>query len=62
MTKVQFAAKYYCVKGDQATYERLLNEVLQAGDVLPEARLSNAIAKRRAKRYLSRERMKLCGF
>lgn len=62
MTKMQFAAKYYCVKGEQASYEKLLKEVLEAGDVLPEARLSNAIAKRRAKRYLSRERMKACGF
>jgi hypothetical protein len=62
MTKVQYAAKYACTKGDQAGYEKLLNEVVQAGDVLPAARLSNAIAKRRAKRYLTRERMKLCGF
>lgn len=62
MTKVQYAAKYHCVKGDQASYERLLREVLQAGDVMPEARLTNAIAKRRAKRYLGRERQKLCGF
>ena len=62
MTKVQFASKYYCLKGEKAAYERLLNEVLQAGDVMPEARLSNAIAKRRAKRYLGLERQKLCGF
>ena len=62
MTKVQYAAKYYCLKADQKNYERLLTEVLQAGDVMPEARLSNAIAKRKAKRYLGKERVKLCGF
>jgi hypothetical protein len=62
MTKVQYAAKYFCTKGEKDAYERLLNEVIDAGDVLPEARLSNAIAKRRAKRYLGKERMKACGF
>ena len=37
---------------DRALYESLLREVRDAGDVLPEARLSNRIAKRRAERYL----------
>lgn len=60
--KVQLAAKYYCVKGDKENYEKLLREVVDAGDVLPMARLSNAVAKRRAKRYLGKERMKSCGF
>lgn len=62
MTQLQYAAKYHCLKGDKESYERVLREVLEAGDVLPEARLSNAISKRRAKRYLGKERMKLCGF
>ncbi|MGB5810468.1 MAG: TRAP transporter TatT component family protein, partial [Polyangiales bacterium] len=46
-------ARYYAVnKGDSKLFKELLNEVLDAGDVLPEARLSNVIAKRRAERYL----------
>lgn len=51
-TKLNFATRYWCAKGDQAMYERLLNEVLTAGDPLPEARLQNVIAERRARRYL----------
>jgi len=48
-------ARYYAVnKGDSKLFTDLLNEVLEAGDVLPEARLSNVIAKRRAQRYLDR--------
>jgi hypothetical protein len=63
LTKVQLAAKYYCIKGDKPSYERLLNEVLEAGDVLPAQRLTNTVAKRRAKRYLAPARMKsMCGF
>ncbi|MEM7139049.1 MAG: TRAP transporter TatT component family protein [Myxococcota bacterium] len=46
-------ARYYAVnKGDSKLFRDLLNEVLDAGDVLPEARLSNVIARRRAERYL----------
>ncbi len=46
-------ARYYAVnKGDSKLFQDLLNEVIEAGDVLPEARLSNVIAKRRAQRYL----------
>lgn len=62
LTKFQYATRYYCAKMDQESYVRLLEEVLQAGDVLPKARLNNAIAKRRAKRHLRPERMELCGF
>jgi len=62
MAKFQYAAKYYCMKADKQNYEKLLNEVVNAGDVFPEQRLSNTIAKRRAKRYLGPERMKNCGF
>lgn len=62
MAKLQYAAKYFCTKGEKELYEKTLNEVLSAGDVLPEARLTNAIAKRRARRYLGKERMKSCGF
>lgn len=46
-------ARYYAVNvGDHELFRELLQEVLDAGDVLPEARLSNAIARRRAQRYL----------
>jgi len=62
MTKFQLAAKYYCMKSDKEGYVRTLNEVVEAGDVLPQARLTNAIAMRKARRYLSKERMKNCGF
>ena len=44
-------ARYYAVNiGDHALFRELLQEVLDAGDVLPEARLSNAMARRRAQR------------
>ncbi len=51
-TKLNFAQRYYCAKGDKPAYEKMLHEVLAAGDDLPEARLQNVIAKRRARRYL----------
>jgi tetratricopeptide (TPR) repeat protein len=62
LPKVQLAAKYYCLKGDKENYVKTLTEVLEAGDTLPEQRLQNTIAKRRAKRYMSKERLKACGF
>ena len=47
-------ARYYAVnKGDSKLFRDLLTEVLDAGDVLPEARLTNVLAKRRAERYLN---------
>ncbi len=46
-------ARYYAVNvGDDKLFKALLEEVLEAGDVLPEARLSNTLARRRAARYL----------
>jgi hypothetical protein len=48
-------ARYYAVNtGDHELFRELLREVIDAGDVLPEARLSNTIARRRAQRYLDR--------
>lgn len=38
---------------DRALYRRLLQEVIDAGDIDPDNRLSNQIAKRRAIRYLA---------
>ena len=62
LPKVAYAKTYYCMKGDKASYEKTLREVVDAGDTLPEQRLQNTIAKRRARRYLTKSRMALCGF
>jgi hypothetical protein len=63
LPKFQLAAKYYCTKGDKEKYVKTLEEVRDAGDTLPEQRLTNAIAKRRALRYLGKKRMmRMCGF
>jgi hypothetical protein len=62
LPKFTLARTYYCMKGDKASYEKTLHEVIDASDVLPEQRLQNAIAKRRARRYLSKSRMANCGF
>jgi tetratricopeptide (TPR) repeat protein len=51
-TKLNLAQRYYCAHGDKAKYEQALREVVDAPDKLPEARLPNVIAKRRARRYL----------
>lgn len=62
-TKLNFAQRYYCATGDRANYDKLLNEVLAAPDDLPEARLQNTIAKRRARRYLGNKIwQEECGF
>jgi tetratricopeptide (TPR) repeat protein len=55
-------AKYACMKSDQALYEKTLNEILAAEDPDPNLRLQNAIAKRRAKRALTKAAMEDCGF
>ena len=60
LTAVQYAAKYHCLKGDKAAYEKLLHDVVDAGDVFPEQRLANVVAKRRAVRYLGKARMREC--
>ena len=62
MPKFYYARSYYCMKGDKANYEATLREVVDAPDALPEQRLQNTIAKRRARRYLSKSRMANCGF
>lgn len=49
MTYVYFARSYAVQQQDEALFEQLLTTVEQASlDVLPEARLANAIAKRKA--------------
>jgi len=49
--KLTMAERYYCPKRDKKGYFDALNAVLAASDV-PEQRLINVIAKRRARRYL----------
>ena len=62
-TQLNYGSRYYCFKSDRANYEKMLNEVLAAGDPLPEARLQNLIAKRRARRYLENKLFQEdCGF
>ena len=51
--KVMMARVYAVMVQDRALYTRLLQEVIDAGDVMPEQRLANQIAKRRARRYLA---------
>lgn len=55
-------AKYACAKNDRALYEKALDEVLSAEDPEPTLRLQNTIAKRRAKRMISKVAMEECGF
>jgi len=62
VVQVNYASRYACLKGDRHLYEGLLNEVLNAEDPDPGQRLTNTIAKRRAKRYLGRQHMMDCGF
>ncbi len=62
MAQLTYAQTFACLTGDRALYERLLTEVLAAHDPDPEQRLSNTLAKRRAKRFLGRPRMIECGF
>jgi hypothetical protein len=62
MVLLNYGTKYACMKGDGATYQDMLNKVLQAPDPDPYQRLTNAIAKRRAKRWLGKKRVKdACG-
>jgi hypothetical protein len=55
-------ARYACAKNDQALYEKMLNEVINTEDPDPNLRLTNTIAKRRAKRALTKAGMEECGF
>jgi tetratricopeptide (TPR) repeat protein len=61
IVQLNYATRYACVKADRALYESMLNEVLQADDPDPNQRLENAIAKRRAKRWLTKQHMMDCG-
>jgi hypothetical protein len=62
LVKFNYATKYHCVKVNKDAYAKILKEIVEAGDTLPEQRLPNTIAKRRARRYLGKQRMEACGF
>ena len=62
VVQVNYATRYACVSGDKALYEKLLGEVIAAEDPDPSQRLTNTVAKRRAKRALTKAAMSDCGF
>ncbi len=62
LIKFNYAARYYCTKVDKKNYVKLLTEIVESPDTLPDLRLQNTIAKRRAQRALSEKRMAKCGF
>jgi TRAP transporter T-component len=63
LVPLTYATKYACVRGDRALYKHLLDQVLTAEDPDPRHGLQNAIAKRRAVRWLGRRRARNeCGF
>jgi hypothetical protein len=63
MVPLTYATTYACVKGDSVLYKQLMTKILEAPDDDPKLRLQNAIAKRRAARWLGRKRVKdVCGF
>lgn len=53
LTLFYHASLYHCRQGDLAEFEALLDEVLRTSDPEPTARLENAVAKRRAQRWIS---------
>jgi hypothetical protein len=63
VAKFFYATRYFCMKSDQAGYVQMLKEVVSAGDPLPEMRLANLVAERRAARYLENKLFQEdCGF
>ncbi len=60
--QVMYAQNYACNAHDEPLYRSLLKEVLDANDPLPQQRLENVIAQRKAQRYLGLPRLKRCGF
>jgi hypothetical protein len=53
LTNVSMAQTYMCMKGEKAKYMSTLEAVVNASDPSPEQRISNAVAKRKARRYLN---------
>lgn len=61
-TQLLYAETYACSAHDRTLYDRLLREIGGADDPLPEQRLENTVAKRRAARYLGKAWLSRCGF
>ena len=57
-----YATRVLCGKSDRAGYEKVMHEILDAGDVDENRRLTNNIARLKAKRALGLQRMMDCGF
>jgi hypothetical protein len=53
INQVYYARTYAVQVQNRTLFRNLLEEVLHAGDVMPTERLTNQVAKRRARRYLS---------
>ena len=63
VVQMVYATKYACAKGDPALYQRSSPRCSRRTIPDPEQRLENTIAKREAKRWLGRRRVKdQCGF
>ena len=62
LIKYTYAARYYCTKVDKENYVKLMKEVVSSPDTIPDLRIQNTIAKRRAQRALGEQRMAACGF
>ncbi len=62
LIKYNYASRYYCTKVDKENYVKMMNEIIASPDTVPELRLQNTIAKRRASRALGPNRMANCGF
>ena len=60
--QLMYAQSWACQAHDPVAYKALLEEVVTAGDVLPEQRLENTVARKKAVRYLGKPRLKRCGF
>ena len=61
--QLTLAVRYHCTRHDAKGYEQVLRQILAAGDPMPEARLANLIAQRKARRYLThRVFREECGF
>jgi len=62
-TRVSMAQTYYCMKRDKNAYMSTLKSVMEAKDPFPEQRLTNTMAKRKARRYLTNQIFQEeCGF
>jgi hypothetical protein len=63
--QVNYATRYACMKGDRVLYEALIDEALKFDETRPDVaalRLSNTMAKKKAKRALRKDSLSACGF